>query len=135
MPAIGVARPTRVGDVVQFETYSEYGYCRKIIQAITPAVDYTIGQVVKPDGAVWTTGTAFGGIFLGTWDGKNVAVAGTAVDIVVLYRGVSGVGNGYLKPASSDATFVEMSGLIDAAGIKILEQPVNARNTIVNAGH
>ncbi len=133
MPAIGVARPTRVGDVVQFETYSEYGYCRKIIRAVTPAVDYTIGQVVKPDGAVWATGQTFGGIFLGTWDGKNVAVAGTAVDIVVLYRGVAGVGNGYLKPAATAAVFKEMSGLIDAAGIKILEQPVNAMNTTTPA--
>lgn len=133
MPAIGAARPVRVGDVVQFETFTEYGYCRKLIRNITPAVDYTIGQVVKPDGSAWVTTAAFGGIFLGTTDGKNVAVAGTATDIVVLYRGVCGVGNGYLKPAATAAVFKEMSGLIDAAGIKILEQPINAMNTTTPA--
>ena len=133
MPAIGAARPVRVGDVLQFEAYTEYGYCRKLIRAVTPAVEYTIGQVVKPDGAVWATGQTFGGIFLGTADGKNTAVAGTATDIVVLYRGVSGVGNGYLKPAATAAVFKEMCGLIDAAGIKVLEQPVNAMNTTTPA--
>lgn len=133
MPAIGAARPVRVGDVLQFEAYTEYGYCRKLIRAVTPSVDYTIGQVLTPAGAVWATTLAFGGIFLGTADGKDVAVAGTATDIVVLYRGVSGVGNGYLKPAATAAVFKEMSGLIDAAGIKILEQPVNAMNTTTPA--
>lgn len=133
MPAIGVVRPTRVGDVIQYEAFSEYGHCRKIIRAVTPSVDYTIGQVLTPAGDVWATLLAFGGVFLGTTDGKNVAVAGTATDIVVLYRGNAGIGNGYLKPAATAAVFKEMQGLIDAAGIKILEQPVNAMNTTTPA--
>ena len=133
MPAIGAARPVRVGDVLQFETFSEYGYCRKIIRAVTPSVEYTIGQVVKLDGSVWATTTAFGGIFIGTADGKNTAVAGTATDIVVLYRGVCGIGNAYLKPAATATVFKELSGLIDAAGIKVMEQPVNAMNTTTPA--
>lgn len=122
-------RSTRLGAVLQFEERPEYGYCRKIV-TVTEAseVVYEIGRVIGDDLDTYQDTDAFVGIYIGSPEGadKQTIAAATATDVVVLYRGPAGVGKANLVYGATvnDSTKLNtLYGLIEAAGIQLLDQP------------
>ena len=132
-------RTTRLGAVLQFEERPEYGYCRKVVTVNEEtAKNYVVGTVlgkVTADGkykvleATAVDGSKdFGGIYTGSPDGHDVQAipASTDVEVVILYRGPAGVGDGYLVFGESVDTAGEKEAVyaqMDAVGIAVLNQP------------
>lgn len=127
----------RLGNIVQSETGTEIGYCRKsVVVREAAATTYKLGEVL---GKVTATGKyvrlapaasdgsqTFAGIFIGSdepFDPDNLVVpAATDKTAVVLYRGRAGLFKQMLRwpvgitQPQKDAAYVQM----DAAGFKLI---------------
>lgn len=122
-------RSTRLGAVLQYEDHPEYGYCRKVITVTEAAeVVYEIGRVIGDDLDTYQDTDAFVGIYIGSPEGDNkqTIAAATPTDVVVLFRGPAGVGKANLvfgATVNDAGKLATAHGLIEAAGIQLIEQP------------
>lgn len=122
-------RSTRLGAVLQYEDHPEYGYCRKVIEVTEAAeVVYEIGRVIGDDLDTYQDTDNFVGIYIGSPEGDNKQTipAATATKVVVLFRGPAGVGKANLvfgATVNDAGKLATAYGLIEAAGIQLIEQP------------
>lgn len=126
------SRPTKLGELVKDEIFSEHGYCRKTVTANEASAEsYVIGHVL---GEVTANGKYKISVETAT-DGsedaaaiclENKAVpATTDTDVVVMFRGPAVVGKDTLVFDSSydNATKLGVAyDLLEAAGILVGEQ-------------
>jgi hypothetical protein len=132
-------RSTRLGSVLQYENYPEYGHCRQdVIVNETVAKAYVIGTVL---GLVTATGKYkileasaadgsqnFAGIYIGApiGDNKQTIAATTDTLVTILYKGAAGVGRANLVFGDSVNTPTLLAAVyaqMDAKGIQTIAQP------------
>lgn len=122
-------RANRLGNLIQDEYGTEYGYCRKVVTVTEAAqVTYEIGRVIGDDNDTYQDTDAFVGIYIGSPAGEDsqVIAAATPTDVVVLYRGPAAVGKASLVYGTSvnNSTKLDaMYALIEAKGIQLIDQP------------
>jgi hypothetical protein len=132
-------RSTRLGAVVQYEVFPEYGHCRKdVVVNEATAKSYVIGTVL---GMVTATGKYkileasasdgsqnFAGIYIGDPTGlnKNAIAATTDTTVTVLFRGDAGVGKANLvfgASVNSPTLLAAVYAQMEAVDIQMIAQP------------
>ena len=103
MTSTTIVSAPRLGDVLQNEYGTQVGYAReKAVANDTAGVVYNIGAIMGKNGSkvrLFQAGDTFAGIFIGTADNKDYAVAnGTDKNVVLLTRGPAAVGSPLRAP-------------------------------------
>ena len=123
-------RPTKVGDVIQSEYGLENGYARETVSVLLSS-DSSIGDVLYDNSGTYelvdvaNTASA-SAINVDPETYNNLPDSGTvSVDLAVLVRGPSVVGDANLNYASdvdTDAEKTAVNDVLEAAGIVVREQ-------------
>lgn len=126
------SRPTKLGELIKDEIFSEHGYCRKTVTANEASAEsYEIGHVLGEVTANGKYKISVNTAADGSEDAAAICIenksipATTDTDVVVLYRGPAVVGKDTLVFDASYDTAAEKQAaydLFEAAGILVGEQ-------------
>ena len=136
MTSTTIVSAPRLGDVLQNEYGTQVGYAReKAVANDTAGVVYNIGAIMGKNGSkvrLFQAGDTFAGIFIGTADNKDYAVAtGSDQNVVLLTRGPAAVGDGWLYIKGNALATATEHALLASAGIKVVKQtPARTASTI-----
>lgn len=118
-------RGPKLGNLIKFEDWTDYGYCRKTVTVNEAAeTEYKIGNLLGTDGTAYKISdpAAVDGsevIDVVVIENKTIPAA-TNTEVAVLFRGPAGVADGAL--ILGDHTEADAASALEGKGIKVMEQ-------------